>query len=284
MHPTTLALLAGVRDWLRHNGPPGCGSYESAMRDAARAWEDADYPDADPEPEAARARSLDDLARAVAPLETSPLAGGADLRAELEAARADAAFWKSISDTHAHDVVAAAHFITRSRDELDGLRRDVERLERERDAARAEMEAARADAGLYHIHLDDIAAALGIKQPQLDTLAREVAQVMEDRDVARTNTEKIRGRLYAAEADDLRAKLQAMHRRAQKGDAEARRLWRWTLDLRAEIDTLAQRLGKREAELRIAREEAAHWRTVAEELAARPRLRDRVWRWVGVGR
>lgn len=104
---------------------------------------------------------------------------------ELERLRADVAFWKSASDTHAYDVAATANFIVRSRDELDGLRRNVERLERERDAARAEL-----------------------------------------------------GRI-------------------------------------------AQRLGERDAELRIAREEADHWRTVAEELAARPRLRERVWRLVG---
>lgn len=33
-----------------------------------------------------------------------------------------------------------------------------------------------------------------------------------------------------------------------------------------------------------ARVEADRWRTVAEDLAARPRLRDRLWRWMGVGR
>lgn len=178
MHHTTLTMLRTLADLDRSGALSDCylvrHSEDAPLDLAVHAWSEADYPDADPEPEAARATSLDALAEAVGPLETSPLAGGADLRAELEAARAD--------------------------------------------------------------HLADVQAR-------------------------------------AAENDDLRARLQAMHRRAQKAEEEATRLGRWTLDLRAEIDTLAQRLGEREAELRIAREEAA-----------RPRLRDRLWRWVGVPR
>lgn len=180
MHHTTLTYLQARRTYAETDTrrPDEIGRNGTLLETAFRAWRSAGYPDADPEPEAARAPSLDDLARAVAPLEVSPLAGGSDLRAELEAARAD--------------------------------------------------------------HLADVNAR-------------------------------------AAENDDLRAKLQAMHRRAQGAEAEATRLGRWTIELRETNRRLR-------GDLSDARADADHWRGVAEDIAARPRLRDRVWRWVGVDR
>lgn len=85
MHPTTLALLDALRSRQIATYAQDYYQRSVSISAAVAAWTDAGYPDADPEPAAARAPTLDDPADAVARLEASQLAGGADIRAELGA-------------------------------------------------------------------------------------------------------------------------------------------------------------------------------------------------------
>lgn len=276
MHHTTLTYLQAARAFdrssLRDNDCLG-ESYGNAFH----AWHLAGYPDADPGPEA-------------------------DLRTELEAAVvgerdrciAIARGCKDYKGGHNGELLEVF---------WHGIDTVVSALSAKRDTMQIRvLEAIGRESN--GTHTEDHAAATtpeAYRGVVADAVAEELERLRAEIEIERGN-HAISVRSWNSEVDDLRARLQAMHRRAQGAEAER--------------DTLAQRLGEREAELRIAREEhaelraladglrerrdaahaeaaawrriagdnaesAAHWRTVAEALAARPRLRDRLRRWMG---